>query len=350
MTSDNHTQDWSGAEELLASVAGWRRAAVVFAANRLDLFSALRDGPAAATAVAERLGSDPRATRLLLDALVGLELLEKSMAPPASSSGRPGEREPVYSLTEAARDALLPDAPHSITGSLRHQERLYARWAHIAEAVRHGRPVPQSGAERDEAQTREFVVAMADTAKRSAPRLLKLVDVSRRRRFLDLGGAPGVYAAAFCRAVPELRATVFDLPKAVAVARDYLQDVDVRDRIELEAGDLFDDPLPRGHDLALLSNVLHIFPEDAGAGLVRKVWEALQPGGQILVKDFRLEEDRTRPASAALFSINMLLATEGGRAYTLSEMTSWLDAAGFRDLAVHRLTERSVVLEGFKRE
>jgi acetylserotonin N-methyltransferase len=134
-------------------------------------------------------------------------------------------------------------------------------------------------------------------------------DLSRFRRLADLGGGTGHLALAACERYPQLRATVFDLPVVIGMAREYVAASAARDRIELIAGDFFRDDLPPA-DLYALGRILHDWPEDRIRLLLLRSRSAAA-GGALLVAEKLLDEDKSGPTPAHMQSLNMLVCTEG---------------------------------------
>ena len=107
------------------------------------------------------------------------------------------------------------------------------------------------------------------------------------------------------------------------------KETDVRDRISYHAADMDSDPLPEGSDAAFLSHVIHGNGEDANRALLARIAAALPPRGLLVIRDFFLDANATTPPSSSLFSLNMLVNTPEGRAYTGQETITWLREAGF---------------------
>jgi cyclopropane fatty-acyl-phospholipid synthase-like methyltransferase len=193
---------------------------------------------------------------------------------------------------------------------------------------------------------RAFAQAMASSASLGARETARRLDLRGVRSFLDLGGGPGVYAIEAARRQGGLRAVVFDSAKTLEVARDNIERAGLADRIQTRAGDALRDDLGAGYDLILLSNVIHAYAAQDNQRLVGRAAAALAPGGRLAVKDFLLGPDRTQPARAAMFAVNMLVATEGGDCYSVSEVREWLRAAGLQPERVIRLTPPSRMVVG----
>lgn len=289
---------------------------ILHTAVKLDLFAALATS-ASAVEVANSRGLNPRATELLLNAMVGLKLLTK--------------QDGHFDLTELSRRHLLPDSPHYFGGMIALEGSDWTQWEQLDEAVKTGNPVSEPGSwQADADDTRRFIMAMDSLvrARGDAEHVAQRIDFTNVRRLLDVGAGPGTYPMAACRAHPHLSATIFDLPATVAVTRDLLQERNMAQRVSLVEGDFNVDPLPAGFDLVFMSNIIHGEDEANCLALVKKCFDALNPGGRLVIKDHILSADGTEPADGSVFSLRMLLLTRG-RDYTLAEIGAWLTQAGF---------------------
>jgi SAM-dependent methyltransferase len=211
-----------------------------------------------------------------------------------------------------------------------------ASWLQLDEAVLTGRPVAERSSFAGEDEIREdFLLGMFDLAMLAAPRIVPLIDLSQRRRLLDLGGGPGTYPIQFCRRNPHLAAVVFDLPATRGFAEATIDRFGLSGRIVFAAGDFTRDEIPGRYDVAWLSHVLHGEGPAGCALILDKVVSAVEPGGMVLIQEFILDDTREGPLHPALFSLNMLLVTPSGQAYTEGELTGMLSTAGVRE--IHRL-------------
>lgn len=294
---------------------GFQMSAPLFAGARLGVFQALGGETLSSDELAKRLNASPRGIRALCDALTALDLLEKDGG--------------SYRNSDIALRTLLEDAPDSRLALVMHGAMLYDRWASLADAAVRGGSVldgePGSGANRDE---EAFAKAMADIGRMSAEEVAEKIGLAGVRRMIDVGGGPGVYAIAFARREPSLHAVVFDSPGTLEVARRNIAAAGLEDRVSTQPGDALNDEFGSGYDLIFLSNFVHMFSAEQNAAIIARCARALNIGGRVCVKDFAIDESRTAPLRSALFTINMLVNTQGGDCYTCGEIVAWFEAAG----------------------
>jgi SAM-dependent methyltransferase len=309
---DQHS--WTVAE-LLQLSGGYWGACALHAGVELDVFTPLAAGAKDAAEVAGELSCDPRGLTMLLDALASMGLLMK--------------REGRYVVTPFSAEYLVRASDKYLGHIIRHHHHLVAGWARLDEAVRSGRPVREPVSHGEEAQEREsFLMGMFNLAMQIAPRIAPLIDLSGHRRLLDLGGGPGTYAIHFCMQNPELSAVVYDLPTTREFADATVARFLLSDRVGFAAGDFLTDAVPTGFDVVWVSHVLHSCGPEECALLLAKGVEALEPGGILLVQEFILDDTRDGPLFPALFSLNMLLGTPTGQAYSGRELSALMSAAG----------------------
>jgi len=299
-------------DEILELAGGFKASRALLTAFELGLFTALGESGATAAGAARAIDADPRATERLLCALCALELVEK--------------RGGVYCNSPAAQRHLVASSPGYLAG-LCHTGNLWDAWSTLTACVRKGCRV-----QRMTGWTENFIEAMHSRARRVAPRLVDYLELAGATRMLDVGGGSGVFAMAFVREDPERRATLLDLPDVIPIARRFLEAEHLAERIECVEGDYHEADFGEGYDFVLLSAILHINSAEQNRALLEKTARALLPGGLVVLREFLVDESRTAPVHAALFGLNMLVATERGDVYTESEIAGWLAEAGFTDI------------------
>ncbi|MBP1625290.1 MAG: SAM-dependent methyltransferase [Acidobacteria bacterium] len=319
-------------EEILKLAQGFMESRILHAAAELNLFTMLYKAPMRATEVADEIRGDARAAAALLDAVSAMGLLTKEGQTYRCESSM---------LSKGTPDSVLP--------MILHMSHLWGRWSHLADIVR-GLPVKDEfDFSRDDEELRAFIGAMHSIGAPLAKQIVSSINPGKARALLDVGGGSGTYTIAFLRAVPAMRATLFDLPQVIEMAREQLNSEGLLERVTLVAGDYCRDELPAGHDLVLLSAIIHSNSLEENLELYRKSFRALVPGGRILIRDHVMEPDRTRPRDGAIFAINMLVGTSGGGCYTYQEIEESLVQAGFKDIRlIHRGEHMDPVIEAFK--
>lgn len=304
---------------------GFRASRVVLTANNYAVFEHLRT-PKTAAEVASAVGTDPRATEILLDAVSALGLLKKS-------GGK-------YRNEAMAKQFLLKNSPWYQGDMLRHADSLWKSWSGLDDVLRTG--LPNRSVSRD---NESFIRAMHNNAVFRARDVIKIVDLRKVKKAVDLGGGPGTYSMELAR--QGISVTLFDLPDTIEIARKLINEAQYRN-INFRSGDYLVDDIGTGYDLVFISQIFHSLSADQNLALLEKSREALNPNGKIAVQEFLLERNRTFPVSGALFSVNMLVNTSSGRCYTPHEMQGWLVRSGFKGVRTKILND-TVVLTATKK-
>lgn len=314
------TGKWT-TEKIMDITRGYQGACVLFAAAELDIFSILDGAPATSQAVAAKLGADERATAILLDALTAMELLTKA--------------DVKYSTGAAVAELLTERSAGNVLGMVRLQANCARWWVRLTWVVKSGKPAERQpslrGAEADQAA---FIEAMHNFSGPMAVQVVAELAPLNFRHLLDIGGASGTWTIAFLRAVPHARATLFDLPEVIPMARQRIEEAGLAERVTFAGGDFYTDDLPAGADFAWLGAIAHQNSRKQNRQLFARIYAALDKGGTVVLRDVVMDPSRIKPEAGAMFAINMLVATEGGGTYTFEEFRSDLADAGFGDVTL----------------
>lgn len=305
---------------------------------RLGLFELLDSaGPLSAEKVAEGLGIPRRGADVLLLGTTALGLTETEdgayrNGPPVAAAFRDGLWSVLKDIVEFQdRVSYLPAADYA--ESLRTGENAGIR--HFPGTTRdlYTRLSGVPGLED------LFYRCMHSWSRLSNPVLIEETDFSGVSRLLDVGGGDAVNAIALARAHPELRITVLDRPGALEVAERNIREAGLQERIGTRAADIFTDPYPGGHDAVLFAHQLVIWSPEQNLALLRKAYEAVEPGGRVLVFNAFSDDDGAGPLYAALDNVYFAtLPFKHSTIYRWADHEAWLRAAGFTD--VHRTTSR----------
>jgi len=311
------TQEWNPGQILELSGSYWKTC-TLHAAVKLDVFTAIGKERLSAGEVARKLNTDERALAMLLNALTAMNLLVKSDGKVAN--------------TPASLAFLAKDSPQYLGFMIMHHHHLVESWSQLDQAVRSGQAVRGRVSFGDEEKRESFLMGMFNMAMTIAPELTRTLDLTGRRRFLDVGGGPGTYAIHFCLNNPQLHGTIVDLPTTRPFAEKTIAKFGLIGRVDCMDGDYLAEDIAGSYDVAWLSQILHGENPDDCQMIVNKTVAALEPGGLIMVHEFLLNKTLDGPLFPALFSLNMLLGTDGGQAYSEAQIKEMLGNAGVGEI------------------
>lgn len=306
--------------ELLQLSSHHWHTATLHAAVKLDIFTRLADMPMSNDKLAISIGADQRGMEMLLNALVALDLLKKE-----------GD---IFHCTDCSSTWLSQTSDSYMGHIIMHHYNLVTGWHRLDEAVISGTSV-RSRLSHDAAdhERKNFLMGMYNLASQIAPLLAVQINLSGRGRLLDLAGGPGTYAIHFCRQNPEMTAVVFDLPTTRPFAEQTIKKYGLSERISFIAGDITSDELGGGYDVIWISHLLHSESPEKSLEIISKAAKSLNSGGILLIQEFILDDSRTGPLFPALFSLNMLVGTPAGQAYSQSELTAIMNSVWLSDIS-----------------
>lgn len=278
--------------------------------------------PATAASAAQQLGLNLTATRVWLDLLWSMELLHRQLPEPAA--------EPEYATSAMAARFFAGASPENCAQAWLYRARLLgglaAQWGAL---LREGaNPLSTDGAAAPKGSWAQAAREQIGQEQRAitVPAVQRLLDslppLQQHGRLLDLGGGPGHVAIALARRLPGWTGTVCDQPQTAEVARENIAAAGLSQRLEAVGCDLNHDSIGAGHDLIWSSSVLHFLRDPQAA--VRKMLQALKPGGLLLLAHAELVDDaalaaRVLPFYGALLLRGNFLPRQGDMARMMLE-------------------------------
>ncbi|MBU0481136.1 MAG: methyltransferase domain-containing protein [Proteobacteria bacterium] len=302
--------------KLFGLASSYWQPCALHAGVKLGIFSSVARNKSTTGEIAADLGTSPRGTEALLNALTAMDLLIKK-------DGR-------FTNAPLAAAFLVKEKPGYVGHIIMHHHHLVDGWAQLDVAVKTGEPV-ETRDHGEEKERESFQLGMLNLALAIAPAISKEINLQGRKHLLDLGGGPGTHAIHFCLENPQLRATIFDRETTRPFALETARRFGVEKRIDFSAGDFNRDPVPGRYDVAWLSQIIHSNAPETCRKLIRKTAAALKPGGLLLIHDFFLNDDYAGPLFPALFSLNMLINNDG-RSYSAAEVSEMMEESGLTDI------------------
>ncbi|MHA1114424.1 MAG: methyltransferase [Alphaproteobacteria bacterium] len=298
--------------------------AVLNAAIELGLFTRVSEGADTVDKIAAALDIEPLNAHRLTTACATLDLLRHqpggrfANAPDIDRflvEGKPGYAAPWLDFTRKVFD----DWP---------------KWNRLADYLRRKGPPQKLAMYQDFGveDARAYHEATYSIGLGAGRRFVHQVDLSKRRKILDLGGGSGCYCIAACTEHPHLRATVLDLPPVTEVAREFIAKHDLSARIDTLAGDFNETPFPTDADVTIMASNIPHFDRETMFALARKAFDALLPGGEMHIIGEILDDDGKGPVSSAMWALEEALYGGGGTPHSRAETREYLSAAGFVDV------------------
>jgi 3-hydroxy-5-methyl-1-naphthoate 3-O-methyltransferase len=300
------------------TVAPWR-SQVLFSLFDIGVFECLSRQPADVETLSGRLKVPENSLKRILDCGISLGFLKKDGT--------------AYQNATLADQTLISGRPGYMGNWLRLADRWYKSFGRLTEAVRKGRAVEDVNFMDDPEYRDLFVKGMIDYSRYRGKDILNHLDLSRSTRLLDIGCGPAVYAVMFCEAYPELTCDCLDLPHAIEIAKDYVSESQVADRIKLTAADYrkmarFDGPC----DVIFLSHILHQEDTSSCIDLLNRCYAALTPDGLLVVQAMYPDAKAIPTSFTALHDLLALLIFPGGKNHRHADVMAWMEAVGCVDI------------------
>ena len=308
-------------------------AKVLLSAIELGLFTELGSSAQTGVELQQALGLHDRANPDFFDTLVALHFLERD-------GDGPGAR-----YRNTAETALFLDR-HSaqfMGGFLEMANaRLYRYWGDLTEGLRTGQPqneIKHSGAPMfaelysKPERLEQFMEAMSGISAGNFQSFAEKFDFSGYRTLCDVGGATGQLSMSVAKQHPHLRCTSADLPGATRIAERKIAAAGLADRVSAVPLDFFSGPLPKA-DVITMGMILHDWNLEKKMHLIRAAYDALPPGGALVVIENLIDDARRENAFGLMMSLNMLIEFGDAFDFTAADFFGWCRDAGFTSTAV----------------
>jgi precorrin-6B methylase 2 len=326
---------------------GFWASKILLTAVKMELFTKLALRPLTAKEIKYEICMNERGLYDFLDALVALGFLQK----------RGNKSTAVYS-NSVETNLFLDKNKLSYMGGLLEManNRLYGFWGYLEEALRTGTPQNEIRTGRtqlfdeiysDVDKTREFVNAMGGIQTGNFVTFARTFDFTGYNTLCDIGGAGALLSAHVVTHNPHMRCTSFDLPAVAPIAAENISRMGLASDIIIQSGDFFTDPFPVA-DVITMGNILHDWGTKDKKMLMRKAYSALPAGGQLVVIENIIDDERRENAFGLMMSLNMLIETPEGYDFTHSDFDGWAKETGFDRTYILPLTGPSSAVVAVK--
>jgi 2-hydroxy-4-(methylsulfanyl)butanoate S-methyltransferase len=309
--------------DISAITYGFMASKALFTALDFDLFTHIDRGSDSVIGLAEVTGVSANLMLTLLTALKSLGLIV--------------EREGRFVNAPATARFLAAGAPDDFRDYVRFVNGAfgYESFRHLTAALRGERVFPDKGFYEGMIYSADLGGEAFSSAQHSgslgpARLMAKRVSLGDRKRLLDVGGGSGAYTLAFCKANPQLKATILDFPQTVETAKKYAREAGLTDRVEHLPGNAIATEWPAEHDVVLMSYVWSAVGSEDVAVLIERAFDTLPSGGLVLVHDFMVDNAYEQPQFAAWYLLGSIFDNPNAVCLTPDFVEHALRQAGFK--------------------
>jgi len=301
-------------EDIRELANSFRGSRTLLTAFELKIFTVLDKHMMTSGEVAQNINANPRAADRLMNALCAMDILKKVHG--------------KFFNSDLSSKYLVEGKP-DFMGNLYHTNNLWNSWSNLTESVIKGTSVisNKNKSEKDD-WVEAFIGAMHYRGVHQGKILAMMIDLTNVKSMLDVGGGSAAFAMEIVKKNSAINAVVLDLPYVIPLTKRYVSEAGLSDKFNFIEGDYLTKEFENNYDLVLLSAVVHINSYEQNKMLVKKCADALNKNGMIVINDFIMNDDRTKPYHGALFSLNMLVGTANGDTYTEKEIREWFESAG----------------------
>ena len=326
--SQSKTQGPDPSKIMQIGMGFWASKTLLTAVN-LKLFTHLAQGELTGKEIQNRLGLHERSLFDFLDSLVALGFLK-----------RKGIKDDAVYQNSDESDLFLDQNKLTYIGGILEMSnnRLYRFWNDLEEGLKTGKPQNESkqgdkplfeAIYSNEDRLREFLHAMGGVQAGNFDHFARNFDFSKFKTHCDIGGAGGNLCVHIAKNNPHISSTCYDLPKVAPIAEDNFRTLGLSDRIKATPGDFFEEELPQA-DLITMCNVLHDWGTDDKKMLISKAYTSLPNGGALVIIENIIDDERRQNAFGLMMSLNMLIETDSGFDFSLSDFKGWVSEIGFK--------------------
>jgi SAM-dependent methyltransferase len=178
-----------------------------------------------------------------------------------------------------------------------------------------------------------FYNFMGSWSKLVTPLWLEKIDFSGFHNVVDVGGGDATNSIALAQAFPNLKITLLDIPNSCKIAQRHIDQQQLSNRIQVMGADIFVDEFPQDQDCFLFIHVLVIWSLEKNTTLLRRAYEALKPGGSVVLFNMMTSDEEDGPLMAAMDSSYFVsIPHEGGMIYSWKDHEQCLRNAGFTQM------------------
>ncbi|MDY7021234.1 MAG: methyltransferase [Cyanobacteriota bacterium] len=328
----NSNKDTLRMDDLVQILYGHSAFQNLYAGCELGVFELLWKHPELSQAeISQHLNLEEYPTKALLLALTALKLIQKD-----SDRYRNSLVIQMLFLENTWKefyDVVLFEAKIVYRGSIDYVESLQQNKNVGLRQFQGQGPDLYNRLHEDPGLDQVFYNFMGSWSKLVTPLWLEKIDFSNFQTVVDVGGGDATNSIALAKAFPNVKITLMDIPDSCKIAQQHIDQNQLTDQIQVMGADIFVDEFPQNQDCFLFIHVLVIWSLEKNTTLLRRAYEALKPGGSLIIFNMMTSDQEDGPLMAALDSSYFVsIPHEGGMIYTWNDHEQCLRDAGFTQM------------------
>ena len=268
------------------------RSKLLLTGIELKVFNQLSE-PKPADAVVHAIGTHPVNTRMFLDSLTAIDLLQKKNG--------------LYRNSPITQAFLVEEGPTYLGAAL---QMLHSQLSleNLSKLVKEGPPTTPEMTFSEEMFAQDYArIERAGDAQIMVDIVSELPEFPSFHKMLDLGGGPGLIGMAVVAVHPSMKGVIFDLPPVVKVSETFIKEYGMEDRMKAIGGDVYRDYIGEGYDLVLACSSVQGY-RDKLDSVVKKVYDVLNTSGVFVSYFYGLTHEGSKPEIFVLSILSMAMA------------------------------------------
>jgi len=326
---------------------GFWASKTLLTAVQMELFTHLSQRELSGQEIGDKLNLHERSLYDFLDTLVALGFLTRRGLKETS----------MYSNASDSDLFLDKNKPGYVGGMLEmSNNRLYPFWQYLEEGLKTGLPQNEakSGGKSlfeelysSEEKLREFLNAMGGIQMGNFMAFSNKFDFSNYKTLCDIGGAGAYLSAQVAMNQNHMSCISFDLPPVSPIATENITNMGLSGKVDIKSGDFFEDEFPET-DVITMGNILHDWGTEDKKALMKKAYDALPPGGSLVVIENIIDDNRDTNTFGLMMSLNMLIETPEGYDFSAADFNGWANEIGYTKTSMIPLTGPSSAVIAIK--
>lgn len=305
--------NYLGPGRILKIMGAFMQSKILLVANKLNVFEVIGDEEINSMNIANKLNLKEEYCTVLLNSLASIGLLCKK-----------GD---LYSNSNDVKEFLIKGSSNYLGDLLLFQENEWISWQYLYETISTGSSKGSDfNIKMEDEELKTYIKAMDESGRYSSKIIPHMVDLKGKTSFLDLGCGSGIFGKSFSEYYPKLKIDFLDYPEVIELTKRYLKDYEKYNYIST---DYHNYNVTKKYDCIFCSHNIHQNSAQENIELFKKVYKALNKDGFFVIHDFIVDETEINPSFSAIFSVNMILQSDGGKTYSIKELKSWLEECGF---------------------